>query len=324
MKRILYFSACAASVLMTGVALASCNKDDVLESDPGDTPGGNTPAESFEGVRVYEWIPAPGQFINEFIDASGEFQIIDTKEAANEWAETRIKNNQYVSLGSFGGYIVMGLDHSIMAGNADYDFYVSGNAFLSSNGGSNEPGIVWVMQDTNGNHLPDDKWYELAGSEASDPATQRGFSVTYFRPNGPKQNVDWRASDGRTGIVKYLAPIHKQDYYYPAWVDEDEYTLTGTLLSSKNSENPKTGYWNNAAYAWGYADNIGSDNLTPNATASSGQRTGFRIANAVNADGTKIKLDYIDFVKVQTGVLANSGPLGEISTEVCGFGEYPF
>ncbi len=308
---------------MAGVALASCNKDDVLESDGNETPG-TTPAESFEGVRVYEWIPAPGQFINEFTDASGQTLSITTKEEANTWAETRINNNQFVSLGSFGGYIVMGLDHSIKAGNAEYDFYVTGNAFLSSSGGSNEPGIVWVMQDTNGNHMPDDQWYELAGSESTDASTLHDFSVTYYRPDGPKKNTDWTASDGRTGFVKYLAPIHKQDYYYPTWVAEDEYTLTGTLLSSKNSENPVTGYWNNAAYAWGYADNIGSDNLTANATASSGQRTGFKIANAIKADGSKANLGYIDFVKVQTGVLANSGALGEISTEVCGMGEYPF
>ena len=43
-------------------------------------------------------------------------------------------------------------------------FAIQGNAFDSSN----EPGIVWVMQDVNGNGLPDDEWYELRGSETGE------------------------------------------------------------------------------------------------------------------------------------------------------------
>lgn len=60
----------------------------------------------------------------------------------------------WVSLGGWGGYIVVGFDHSIE--NSDegyrdgYNFSIQGNQFK----GSSEPGIVWVMQDTNGNTLP--------------------------------------------------------------------------------------------------------------------------------------------------------------------------
>ena len=63
----------------------------------------------------------------------------------------------WVSLGGFGGYIVVGFDHSI-DNSGDYDLGILGNSFS----GSSEPGIVWVMQDENGNGLPDDTWYELA------------------------------------------------------------------------------------------------------------------------------------------------------------------
>ncbi|MCM1450614.1 MAG: hypothetical protein NC082_09735 [Clostridiales bacterium] len=309
MKHILYFSACVTSAVLVGVAFTSCNKDEVIESDRDHTVV--KPQDPFDGVKVYEYMPAPGQFINENIE-------LLTKESANEWAQNRINSNQFVSLGAFGGYIVMGLDHSILSRGSTYDFYVAGNAFLSGMGGSNEPGIVWVMQDTNGNHLPDDQWYELAGSDSFDQGTIRDFSITYYRPSAPGLDVTWQASDGSEGLVKYLPQFHKQGHYYPLWIDAGEYTLKGTLLSSKNSQNPNTGFWNNAPYEWGYADNVGSDALggTP-------QRTGFRISNAIDGDGKKIQLDFIDFVKIQTAVLANSGILGEISTEVCGFGEYP-
>lgn len=305
--------------MIAGVMLASCNKDDVVESGV-DNPG--IPEGTSAEVIVYEYMPAPGQFINETSSIGGMTEALLTMEDANEWAEERLNNNMTVSLGAFGGYIVMGLDHKISAGNADYDFYVGGNAFLSSQGGSNEPGVVWVMQDTNGNGRPDDIWYELEGSETHSSDTKKDFAVTYYRPEVPGMDTQWKASDGSEGVVKYLAQFHSQDYYYPAWVKEDSYTLTGTSLATRNSQNPETGYWNNAAYEWGYADNIGSDNITGGSSSGVGQRNGFKISNAIKGDGSKANLDYINFVKIQTGVLANSGALGEISTEVCSFGEY--
>ena len=46
---------------------------------------------------------------------------------------------------------------------------------------------------------------------------------------------------------------------------------------------------------------------------------GFKISNAIYHDGTPANLKYIDFIKVQVGVLAKSGVLGENSTEVFSF-----
>ena len=40
------------------------------------------------------------------------------------------------------------------------------------------------------------------------------------------------------------------------------------------------------------------------------------------ADGSPVELEYVDFVKVQVAVLANSGPLGEVSTEVTSFRDF--
>jgi hypothetical protein len=58
------------------------------------------------------------------------------------------------SLGGWGGYIVFGFDHSVENGSGG-DLYIRGNAFE----GNSEAGVVWVMQDENGNGLPDDTWY---------------------------------------------------------------------------------------------------------------------------------------------------------------------
>lgn len=308
-----------ASMLTDGASAIICVAVVAMSEDEmrRDAAGGSSAYAS----KVFEWLPAPGQFINEISTADGSATPITSPSAACAWAKDRLDNGLFVSLGAFGGYVIVGFDHSVPAGGSEYDFIITGNAFLSTSGGSNEPGIVWVMQDVNGNGLPDDQWYELAGSEASATETRRNFAVTYHRPAGSGMDVPWTASDGSSGKINYMI-FHTQESYYPAWVNRDRYTLYGTYMSARNSLNPSTGFWNNAAFDWGYADNIGSDNLTDNPTSTSGQRTGFKIANAIYADGSKAELKYIDFIKVQTAVLANSGALGEVSTEVCGFTDY--
>ncbi len=268
--------------------------------------------------KVYEWVPAPGQFIGETA-IGGMTGNETTLESANAWASQRLSNRNFVSLGGFGGYIIVGFDHSIAKTGSDYDFAVQGNAFNSQNGGSNEPGVVWVMQDINRNGLPDDEWYELQGSETGKEGTIQDYAVTYYKPSAPKMDVEWTDSEGESGHIDYLQH-HRQDYYYPAWIPSDAYTLRGTRLPAKNRQDPATGYWANEAYDWGYADNMGSDRLNgSDSEDGSGQSNGFKISHAIYPDGSPVDLQYIDFIKVQVGVNACSGTLGEVSTEVFGF-----
>jgi len=262
---------------------------------------------------VFEFLPAPGQFINENYTAS-------SMSEACEYAKGRFDQNAYVSLGGFGGYIVVGFDHSI-ENTGDYDLAIRGNAFS----GSSEPGIVYVMKDDNGNGLPDDTWYELAGSEYGLAETISNYSVTYYRPSETKSPVKWKDSLGEEGEIAYLKSFHRQDYYYPEWVAEDSYTLSGTRLKARNHDTSGNGtYWVNDDFDWGYADNFSKiDRLTNDDNASAGKSDNhFRISDARNADGTDANLKYIDFVKVQTGINAQSGMLGENSTEVFGIFDY--
>ncbi|MBR5852872.1 MAG: PKD domain-containing protein [Alistipes sp.] len=277
--------------------------------------------------KVLDYTPAPGQFINETKTGGFDGSQI-TREAAIAYAEARMSerdsngnpNPIWVSLGGFGGYIVVGFDHSI-DNSGNYDFVILGNSFS----GSSEPGIVWVMQDENGNGLADDTWYELAGSETGKPETIQDYAVTYYRPNAPNMAVQWTDNLGNSGQVDYLQQFHRQEYYYPLWIEEDSYTLRGTCLAPRNYDASGNGtYWVNAEYDWGYADNFSpvdregqgdNDGATANANH-------FKISNAIDCEGEPIDLRYIDFVKVQCGVNAKSGWLGEISTEVFGFYDY--
>ena len=262
--------------------------------------------------KVYEYTPAPGQFINELKTGGFDASHI-SPEAAVAYAEERLNNDIWVSLGGFGGYVVVGFDHSI-TNTRGYDFGVVGNAF----DGSSEPGVVWVMQDENGNGFPDDTWYELAGSENGKFETYRDYAVTYYRPTGTGMPVQWTDNYGGSGEIDYLKQFHDQDYYYPLWIGADSYTLTGTRLEARNYDQSGNGtYWVNPHYDWGYVDNF-----SPTDFNSSDMANLFKISNAIDFEGNPVKLNHIDFVKVQCAINAKSGWLGEISTEVCGFYDY--
>lgn len=312
MKKIFY--------IVTAVALlSSCNTDDVIIEELEEHYRAKTETSVAEQTNVFEYTPAPGQFINE-TQTGGFDGSQTTPEAAAAYAAQRMKDGIWVSLGGFGGYIVVGFDHSI-DNTGGYDFGVKGNSFK----GSSEPGIVWVMQDENGNGLPDETWYELAGSETGKPETIQNYSVTYYRPSEPHKPVQWTDSEGNSGQIDYLMAYHRQEYYYPLWIEEDSYTLTGTCLKARNYDTSGKGtYWVNEEYDWGYVDNFSPiDRLTNESNANADANANyFKISNAIDANGNKVDLKYIDFIKVQVGVNAKSGWLGEVSTEIFGFFDY--
>lgn len=266
-----------------------------------------TESSSKGWAKVYDYTPAPGQFINDNYTAT-------TPSEACQIAEKKMKAGSYVSLGGFGGYIVVGFDHSI-SNIEGYDIVVGGNSFDSSS----EPGIVWVMQDTNKDGEPNDTWYELAGSETGKSETIRGYEVTYFRPSAPGMSVEWIDNLGNSGTIDYLSQFHKQDYYYPLWISAESYTLKGTRLKERNYDKSGNGsLWIQPPYDWGYADNYSSiDRLSEGAgSETSAMPNGFDISNAIDHSGKSVALKFIDFVKVQTACNTKSGWIGENSTEV--------
>ncbi len=256
-------------------------------------------AESSNTIKVYEFTAAPGQFVNSGYTAA-------TAEEAAVYAEGNFNKGSYVSLGAWGGYAVVGFDHSVLNVDGSRDLWVGGNAFSTSN----EPAIVWVMQDVNGDGLPNDVWYEVKGSEYGLETTIQDYVLTYYKAEAG-EDVRWTDNCGNAGTVD--ANVYHSQCYYPAWITADSYTLTGTKIQSRTEDLSSDGseYWSNSIFEWGYADNYGSDYV------SSG--TEIDIDNAVNRDGTPANLKYIDFVKVQAAVNAKAGWLGENSPEVTGF-----
>ena len=278
--------------------------------------------------KVYEYRPAPGQFINEL----PEYEPGDTPNEMRLKAEESIADNEriLVSLGGYGGYIVFGFDHLVENVPGKYDFKILANAFYANanpnpdaprEGGSCEPGIVMVSYDANGNRKPDDEWYELAGSEYNKPETIHNYRITYYKPDENKVRtpdmdypylndttyIRWTTNGYGEGYL-YRNVFHHQSYY-PQWLNEDELVFQGTKLADNYIDESGNGsYYVQYAYGWGYVDNHPNND----------HRSNFNIEWAVDSEGEPVHLTGIHFVKVYTGVNQYCGWLGETSTEIMG------
>lgn len=299
MKRSLF----SALALMSAVAWTSCQKEQ-LTQDPQKvkleerlatyrpSSGSSSPLIS----TVFEYLPGGGQFVNK--------TNIGTLAAAQALVNS---TTNMVSLGGYGGYIIFGFDHSVdnSAGN---DIGVYGNP-LGAPWQWSEPGIVMVSQDANNNGIPDDTWYELAGSEYSSGATIKNYRITYYNPNAVGTSVKWKDNQGDSGYV-LANSFHTTNNYYPTFApNADSISFTGTKVANTLTAGSPIQNFN---YAWGYTDSYASDFTTYGYNV-------FNIDWAVNGSGTPVSLTYIDFVKVYTGQNCSGGAmLGEISTEVKG------
>ena len=279
-------------------------------------------------TKVYDFLPAPGQFIN----TMPEYEEGDTKSTILAKVEEQICGNDddgatpgMISLGAWGGYVIFGFDHPVVNVVGEYDFKIYGNAFKAnqaSDGGSCEPGIVMVSQDTNNNGIADDQWYELAGSEYAKPETIREYQIIYTKPDDnraigadPDPNnkyicdrtyVKWEDNQNETGYV--MRNVYNRQSYWPLWIDDTEISFEGTLLADNAYDQSGNGtYYVLKFYDWGYVDN------QPNANDP-----GFKIDWAVDTDGNSVTLTHIDFIKVYSAVNQYCGWIGETSTEVCG------
>jgi hypothetical protein len=265
---------------------------------------------------VTEYLPAPGQYINA--------EFIGTPAAANSLVGV---NKGLVSLGAFGGSITFKFSAPIKndPGNPyGIDFTVFGNPTANWS----EPGIIQIMKDENKNGLPDDTWYEIAGSDHYWNSTTSGYEITYQNNalNAPG-DIHWTDNQGKSGVIP-VNSFHLQSYYPKAnlfpKVATDKYTLTGTRLQGQ-IDLSTPGVVNSYRRAFGYADNTPvistSENLPDNPYTKEIEGSGgdaIDIDWAVDKQGNHVKLDEINFIRIYTGMNAVAGWLGEISTEITG------
>ena len=251
---------------------------------------------------VDEYVPAPGQFVN----ALPAYEDGDDAAAMAAKCTAAIADDkgQFVTLGAYGGYITFHFDHSVANVKGQRDIYIKGNAFANNS----EPGVVMVSKDVNGNGLPDDPWYEIAGSAETDRPGEvvYGYEVTYTKD--AMNAVPWTDNKGGSGVVERIG-IHKQEYF-PLWLDSP-LKFTGTLLpkNAVNSGSDERPYWNLKSYSYGYVDNLPNSDI---------EGCSIDLSWAVDADRSPVDLDAVDFVRVYCGENQSVGALGETSTEIAG------
>ena len=321
------------SILAT-TSLFSCNDDNKIPSPDQPTEPEKPKATAYI-TKVFDYCPAVGQFVNDM----PKYEEGDNQETMNKKVLEAIGNNKKgtISLGGYGGYVVVGFDHTIENKENLRDFRVLGNSFYADSakpgepdGGSCEPGIIMVSYDTNNNGEPDDTWYEIAGSAhidttkepwyeiakeaGNDVKTYFNYKITYHRPNMEpssseemKTYIRWEDNQGNSGY-KQKNRYHLQSYY-PKWINQEELTFQGTCLPQNGVDK----YGDGSQYVlykfrFGYADNELNNKV----------ESSIDIDWAVDSNGNKVHLKGIDFIKIYTGVNQENGEIGESSTEIKG------
>jgi len=266
--------------------------------------------------EVLEYTPAPGQFTN-------------TLSWGSPHAASGIVGqvNGSLCLGAWGGYVVFRFEEAV-ENHPDNPYGVDFTIFGNPMAHWSEPGVVRVMKDENSNGLPDETWYELAGSDYYFSTTRLNYQLTYINPGDTvAREVAWADPFGSGGTVK-INDAHTQPYYplpdsFPL-ISPEQFTLRGTWIrGAVDVDHPPVLI--SARRAFGYADNtlrgqpglsLPDNPYTPEVEHSGGDA--FDIAWAVDSSGSYVDLDRIHFIKVQNALQADGRWLGELSTEVCG------
>ncbi len=252
-------------------------------------------------TKVFDYFYGPGQHAS----------LIPPNEKANDFiGEPWTNNKSYTSLGGWGGYIVAGFDHAV--NNTDgYDFCVYTQPSVSS-----EPGVVYVMEDTNNDGLPNDgEWIEIKGSEYNNPETIHDYKVTYYKP-GTSGYVTWIDNKGNEGSL--IPHFGSGSWWWQGYGDQTSVTLRGERLPNayqNTSNDPNVELWTvrPGLFQFGYAECYSNNDYNAKLKANF-----FDISAAVDASGQPIKLKTIRFIKVQSSVFQIASWLNEVSTEISG------
>lgn len=301
--------------------------------------------------EVFDYMPAPGQFVNKLPEYEKGDTHSDMVRKANEWLVG--EDALTITLGGWGGYVVFGFDHTIVNVAGRRDFRINGNAFGSAIGrpgapfgGSCEPGIIMIAYDKNKNGKPDDdEWYEVKGSanysaesepwydialeSGKDTRVIRDYEMIYHRPESEEHDIEaqpdnpnsfasiqnyifWEDNKNNSGYK--VKNVYHNQTYYPAWVEDDKLTFMGIRLPENgiNEGEHIPGMNDDNVYFVLYGFKYGYADNYPNIHNNSA----IDIDWAIDKHGNRVDLPGIDFVKIYNGVNQENGWLGESSTEV--------
>jgi hypothetical protein len=291
-------------------------------------------AQSPFATTVVAFDPAPGQFANDplFNDPT---RALD-RPYGGGYSEPG--NSSLVSLGGFGGSIVLGFDHTVRDDPANpfgLDAIVYGNAFVVGGNPNRrwaECGFIEVSRDADGNGLPDDAWYLVPGSHITDPAGQyevQTWDDDVFDPTFPPDDASWipPGLNGTWSTAGYRLPPDVFETIVVVNPNGTDATREGIFGYADFTSTRKLGDLD--------GDNViddptavpqtfytrPDDPFTVGSTPGCGGGDAFDIASAIDpATGTPAGLDGFDFIRITVGVnrvvLDTVPPLNELSTEI--------
>lgn len=280
-------------------------------------------------ATVLEFAPAPGQFVNhpEFSDPG---RALGPPFGGGASAPN---NTSIVSLGGFGGYIVLGFDHTVVDDPLNpfgMDAIVFGNAYWVGGDPDRhwaECATIEISQDENGNGLADDIWYLIPGSHITEPSSQfviKQWDDDIKDERYPPDDESW------------IPPG-----YFGTWVTQG-FALPEPVFGSPVVTNPTANGNSEGIYGYGdYAptlilgdlngDGVVDDTtMTPEhfyttpddphmvgMTMGSGGGDAFDIAWAIDAvNGAPAELSGFDFIRLTSAVNSVSPIFGEKSAEI--------
>lgn len=280
-------------------------------------------------VTVLEFAPAPGQFVNH-PDFSDPRRALGPPSGGGTSAPN---NGSIVSLGGFGGYIILGFDHTIVNDPLNpfgMDAIVFGNAYWVGGNPNRrwaECATIEISVDENDNGLADDSWYLIPGSHIIDPPSQ--FVIEQW--------------DDDIKDVRY--PPDDESWIptgYSGMWETGAFALPAALFGMTVVTNPIVGKGSEGIFGFGdYSptlvlgdldgdDIVDDTTLTPQQfyttpddprtvgmTAGSGGGDAFDIAWAIDpATGEPGELSGFDFIRITTAVQSISPNFGEKSAEI--------
>ena len=288
---------CATNILgilliwLASISLIGCDNKNQLNLS------GNSPYIT----HVFDYVYAPGQHAS---------LISQTSKGEDFIGKPWTNNKSFTALGGWGGYIIAGFDHRVKnVPGKDFAVY-------TQPGPASEPGVIFVMDDLNGDGLPNDgNWIELKGSEYANAETIHNYQVTYHKPvnNG---NVTW--SDNQANQGELIPEFDSASWWWKGYGDKTEISFSGVRLPIAYEYNPQQAGVENwvlrpGLFSFGYGECYGNSDYNSVLKANL-----IDISNAVDGSGNPVSLTGIRFIKVQSGVFQIAGWLNEISTEISG------
>lgn len=252
-------------------------------------------------ARVFDYQYGPGQHAG----------LIPSNASGNDFiGEPWTNGKSFTSLGGWGGYVVAGFDHAVLNTNGP-DLAIFTQPSVSS-----EPGIVYVMEDSNKDGLPNDgPWYQIKGSEYNNIETIHNYQVTYFKP-ASSGYITWKDNRGKTGT---LTPVFDSgNWWWAGYGEKTSVTFDGDRLPDayvNTSKDPDSELWmaRTGLFEYGYAECYNNTDFNTKLKANL-----LDISLATDAAGRPANLTQIHFIKVQSSVFQIAGWLNEISTELSG------